>query len=139
MADFVYHQAKVTSVSPDSVDVLLEKGSACSTCHNRGACSSLDKQNVVYHIDTPNAQRFQVGEFVRIGIAVNSGLKAVIYAYLIPLLLLFAAFFVARFFITVELLQVLISLGIVAIYYFVLFTQKHRLNKKFTFTIQKLQ
>ncbi|MBO4738148.1 MAG: SoxR reducing system RseC family protein [Bacteroidales bacterium] len=139
MADFVYHQAKVTSVSTDSVDVLLEKGSACSTCHNRGACSSLDKQNMFYHIDTPNAQSFQVGEIVRIGISVNSGLKAVIYAYLIPLLLLFAAFFVARYCTPFELLQVLIGLGVVVVYYYVLFKQKHRLNKKFTFTIQKLQ
>ena len=92
-----------------------------------------------YHIDTPNAQSFQVGEIVRIGISVNSGLKAVIYAYLIPLLLLFAAFFVARYCTPFELLQVLIGLGVVVVYYYVLFKQKHRLNKKFTFTIQKLQ
>ncbi len=139
MSDIVYHQAKVTAVASDAVDVLLEKGSACATCYNRGACSSLDNKNVVYHIETKNAQNFYVGEMVTIGISVNSGLKAVVLAYIIPLILLLVVCFLLQIWIKSELWQILITLGVIVVYYVLLGTQKHRLNQKFTFTIDKLQ
>lgn len=80
----------VSQLKAGSVVVLIERHSACSGCHARGACSSADKDDQLIEVeDYPLG--LQVGEKVRL-VPSKEGkpLKAVLYAFVIPLILLAA-------------------------------------------------
>lgn len=78
----------VSQIKADSVVVLIERHSACSGCHARGACTSADKAEQFVEVsDYPLG--IQMGEKVRLVPANGGGpLKAALFAYVIPIVLL---------------------------------------------------
>lgn len=137
-ANIIYHTAKVLSVDNDSVKVLIERGSACETCYNRGACGAFEKKEMIYDIKTDESNRFSVGETVRVGIATNTGLKAVVYAYILPMVVFVVAFLIAYLLSAPDWLSALIGIAVLAVYYILLAKYRNKLEKEFTFTIEKI-
>ena len=78
----------VKEIMRDKVIVLIERQSACSQCHAKGACTSADKDNQLIEVqEIPIG--LTVGTRVRI-VAVEGGtpLKAVLFAFVIPIVLI---------------------------------------------------
>lgn len=134
----VFYQAKILSIDGENITVLIEKSSACASCYNKGACAIADKKEVVYTIESSKSNTFAIGEIVRVGINTQIGLKAVVFVYIFPLLLFFAGFLITRMLSNNELMQAIIAIAIVAIYYFLLSKFKSALNKQFNLIIEKL-
>ena len=70
---------------------------------------------------------------------VRQGLKAAMYAYFIPLVLMAAILFVAMYLTGNDAVSALLSLLVVALYFIGLYLMRKRLSEKFSFkiTIQK--
>ncbi len=64
------------------------------------------------------------------------GFLAVVWAYLLPAVLLLGTIIPLLIVLNNELLAVSISLAVVALYYGILYLFRHRLQKKFTFDIE---
>ena len=81
-------EGTISQIKDDRIVVLIERRSACSTCHARGACLSSDKDEQLIEVsDYPLG--VQVGDRVRLFPAKGgSPLKAVLFAFVIPIILL---------------------------------------------------
>lgn len=138
MADIAKHKGIVTEVTDDLVRVKIESVSACAACHAKGLCSMSDKTDKI--IDVKRSQlknEYHVGKEVMVVASSGKGLLAVVFAYIIPAMVAVAAIAVMLSVGANELVSSLVALATVAVYYFVLYLLRDKLNKKFVFSIEE--
>lgn len=136
--DCVEQKGIVIKKQEDKVIVKIEQKSTCSSCHARGACTSLDKKDKEIEIKTKDTQNYKIGDEVIITISTKLGMKAVFIAFVLPLILLVIALFLSiKLFSLTQSLSALVSLLVVAAYYFFLYKQNLFLSKEFNFLIKE--
>ena len=136
--DCIEQKGIVIKKQEDKVIVKIEQKSTCSSCHARGACTSLDKKDKEIEIKTKDTQNYNIGDEVIITISTKLGLKAVFIAFVLPLILLVIALFLSiKLFSLTQSLSALVSLLVVAAYYFFLYKQNLFLSKEFNFLIKE--
>ena len=136
--DCVEQKGIVIKKQEDKVIVKIEQKSTCSSCHARGACTSLDKKDKEIEIKTKDTQNYNIGDEVIITISTKLGMKAVFIAFVLPLILLVIALFLSiKLFSLTQSLSALVSLLVVAAYYFFLHKQNLFLSKEFNFLIKE--
>lgn len=136
--DCVEQKGIVIKKQEDKVIVKIEQKSTCSSCHARGACTSLDKKDKEIEIKTKDTQNYNIGDEVIITISTKLGMKAVFIAFVLPLILLVIALFLSiKLFSLTQSLSALVSLLVVAAYYFFLYKQNLFLSKEFNFLIKE--
>lgn len=133
----INHIGKVVAVDAGGVSVSVERSGACSNCENKKACMMLDSSNQIMKIKDPNYQNYKIGEAVNVSVNSALGLKAVLWAYVIPVIVLIASIAVSFNCFYSELLQVLFALISVALYYLILYFFRNRIEQKFNLTISK--
>ena len=131
------HTGKVVLVSDTHVFVKVERGSACLGCKNKSSCQTGGAKDQVMSIKTTDANSFFADEDVEVLMRNSMGMKAVVYAYLLPFLTLLAAFLGIRQFTSSEIVQVLGAFALVAVYYFILYKMRSRLESNFQFFVRK--
>ena len=137
MADIIKHRGIVEKVEGEHVVVRIVQTSACAACSAKGLCNaseSKEKQIDVYEVNAPH----QVGEEVVLIGTTSMGMRAVALAFGGPVLLLLLALFVTmRVTDGDALVSSLVALFAVVPYYLVIYFMKDKLNKTFSFTIEK--
>ena len=137
MADIIKHRGIVEKVEGAHVVVRIVQTSACAACSAKGLCNaseSKEKQIDVYEMNAP----YRVGEEVMLIGTTSMGMRAVALAFGGPVLLLLLALFVTmRVTDGDALVSSLIALLAVVPYYLVIYFMKDKLNKTFSFTIEK--
>lgn len=136
--DCVEQKGIVIKKQEDKLVVKIEQKSTCSSCHARGACTSLDKKDKEIEIKSKDTANYNIGDEVIITISTKLGLKAVFIAFVLPLILLVIALFLSiKLFSLTQSLSALVSLLVVAAYYFFLYKQNLFLSKEFNFLIKE--
>ncbi|MBR5254760.1 MAG: SoxR reducing system RseC family protein [Bacteroidales bacterium] len=136
--DCVEQKGVVIKKQQDKIIVKIEQKSTCSSCRARGACTSLDKKDKEIEIKTQDTQNYNIGDEVIITITTKLGMKAVLIAFVLPLILLVIALFLSiKLFSLAQSISALVSLLVVAAYYFFLYKQNHLLSKEFNFSIKE--
>ena len=136
--DCVEQKGIVIKKQEDKLVVKIEQKSTCSSCHARGACTSLDKKDKEIEIKTKDTQNYNIGDEVIITISTKLGMKAVFIAFVLPLILIVLALFLSiKIFSLSQSLSALISLVVLSAYYFFLYKQNLFLSKQFNFTIKE--
>ena len=137
MADIIKHRGIVEKVEGSHVVVRIVQTSACAACSAKGLCNaseSKEKQIDVYEVNAS----YRIGEEVVLCGTTSMGMRAVFLAFGIPmLLLLFALFVTMRVTDGDALVSSLVALFAVVPYYLVIYFMKDKLNKTFSFTIEK--
>lgn len=137
MADIIRHRGIVEKVEGSHVVVRIVQTSACSACSAKGLCNaseSKEKQIDVYE----QHPSYRIGEEVEVCGTTSMGMQAVLLAFGIPvLLLLFALFVTMRITDGDALLSAIVALLAVVPYYLVIYFMKDKLNRTFSFTIEK--
>ena len=137
MADIIKHRGIVEKIDGSHVVVRIVQTSACSACSAKGLCNaseSKEKQIDVYEVNPA----YRIGEKVVLCGSTSMGMKAVFLAFGIPVLLLLAALFVTmRITDGDALLAAAVALLAVVPYYVVLYLMKDKMNKTFSFVIEK--
>ena len=137
MADIIKHRGIVEKVEGAHVVVRIVQTSACAACSAKGLCNaseSKEKQIDVYEVNAS----YQIGEEVVLCGTTSMGMRAVFLAFGIPMLLLLVALFVTmRVTDGDALVSSLVALFAVVPYYLVIYFMKDKLNKTFSFTIEK--
>ena len=136
--DCVEQKGIVIKKQENKVVVKIEQKSTCSSCHARGACTSLDKKDKEIEITTKDVENYNIGDEVIITISTKLGMKAVFIAFVLPLILIVIALFLSiKIFSLSQSLSALISLLVLSAYYFFLYKQNLFLSKQFNFTIKE--
>ena len=137
MADIIKHRGIVEKIDGSHVVVRIVQTSACSACSAKGLCNaseSKEKQIDVYEVNPA----YRIGEEVVLCGSTSMGMKAVFLAFGIPVLLLLAALFVTmRITDGDALLAAIVALLAVVPYYVVIYLMKDKMNKTFSFVIEK--
>ena len=137
MADIIKHRGIVEKVEGSHVVVRIVQTSACAACSAKGLCNaseSKEKQIDVYEVNAS----YRIGEEVVLCGTTSMGMRAVALAFGGPVLLLLLALFVTmRVTDGDALVSSLVALFAVVPYYLVIYFMKDKLNKTFSFTIEK--
>ncbi len=131
------HVGIIDHIEEDVAHVNINSVSACASCHAKGACSAADMEEKF--LDVPlNGAGYETGETVRVLIARHMGFKAVALGYVYPFLLLMAVLITLTAAGVNELIAGLFALLSLPPYYLAIFLVRNRIEKSFTFTIQKI-
>lgn len=134
--DSISHKGKIVSVTPRTTAVEFTTYSACSSCHAAGLCGMSEYKEKVVEVPTSPYSSYSVGDEVEVVLESSMGLKAVWIAYVVPVLLLMAAILIATKMDLGELVSALIGLGVVALYYFVIWLFRGKLENEYIFRIK---
>ena len=137
MADIIKHRGIVDRVDGSHVVVRIVQTSACSSCSAKGLCNASESKEKWIDVYEVNAS-YRVGEEVVVCGTTSMGMQAVFLAFGIPLLILLLALFISmRITDGDALLSAAVALSAVIPYYIVFYFMKDKLNKTFSFTIEK--
>ena len=135
--DVVSHEGIVQSIDGEKVVVKMTVSSACTGCHARHLCSSLDTRDKQVEAENVSHLPLEVGEKVTVELQEKLAMKAVILCFLIPLIVMLVVFIVFNNLINSELWASLGSLGSIALYYFVVWLFRGKIARDYSFIIKK--
>lgn len=133
MDNKIRHKARVISINNNKLTLSLTSVSACANCHAKSACTAADlkeKQVQVY-----SHKHYPVGTEVMVETSMTVGIKAVLYAYVLPIVVALTGLFVYTAIGFSELQSGLLCLGALAAYFIVLSLFRNKLEKNFKFNI----
>ena len=132
----IIHAGRIREITPDFTTVEIIVSSACSECHAKGLCGMSEDQEKVIMLPTDPYVRYEVGQEVKVCTRMSMGLKAVWISYVVPLMILMILILSLSPVIDNEALRGLFAIAGVAVYYFVIWLLRDRLNNEFVFYIK---
>lgn len=139
MADVIKHDGIVDSIEGSCIHVRIVQSSACAACGAKSLCSAAESKEKIVDVYGADTTAYQVGQRVMVEGAASMGMKAVRLAFLFPLLLLVAAVALVMWLADGnEALAALAALLVLTAYFLLLFANKKKLAREFTFTIKPI-
>lgn len=133
----VEHRGIVERIDGNVVMVKVERQSACAGCHAKGLCGESGQERII-EVRTPYANEFQPTERVIVALERESmGFMSVVWAYILPLILLLAVLFSAHALGLDDGPAAMASLIATTAYYVVLYVLRRYIDRKIKFTIIK--
>lgn len=134
----VSHKGRVISADPQFITVEIISESACSSCHAAGLCSLSEQKVKQVVVPTPVSEFYEPGEEVLVSLKASMGHKAVWIAYAVPLFVLLCVIMGLLGSGVGELAAGLSGIGAVAVYYFIIWLLRSRLQDQYVFQISKI-
>ncbi|WP_273160321.1 SoxR reducing system RseC family protein [Bacteroides fluxus] len=138
MANTIRHQGIVENINGSHLKVRIVQTSACASCSVKGHCTSADTKEKLIDVTDINAASYQVGDRVWVVGELSMGVMAVLLAFILPFLILVISLFVFMAVWNDELSSALCSLALLIPYYYIMWLNKSRMGKKFSFTIRPM-
>ena len=136
-ADFketIQHDGVVQQADGKSVFVKITSLHACSGCHAEGSCALTGKEEKI--IEIPGNYSVSNGDLVTVMMKQSMGYAAVVLGYIMPLVIVILTLIILISFSITELTSGLLSLSVLAPYYFLMYLFRNRIDKKFKFTLK---
>lgn len=131
----ISHEGIITAIDDNNVEVKILSKSACASCNIKGACNMSEMKEKIISINTPKANDFQIGQNVMVSMGLGQANKAVVFAYVIPTIILFSMIFILNHFKIEEGINALISISSLVPYYLILFLFRDKMKRKFEYEI----
>ncbi len=138
MADTIKHQGIVENINGSHLQVRIVQTSACASCSIKGHCTSADTKEKLIDVTDIHADAYRPGDNVWVVGTLSMGMQAVLLAFVLPLVLLVVALFVLIDAWNDELMAVGGAALLMAAYYFILWLNRNKLKKRFSFTVQRM-
>ncbi len=136
MSGVVCRHGIVKNLTEKFVEVTVLSESACGACHAKGSCTAAERQEKCFLVDRPSWP-VAVGDRVEIRMESSLGYLAITIAYLLPVVLLVGGLFLFSALGMDDGLSAILSLGIAAVYFAVVWLFRRQMQRKFTLTIVK--
>ncbi|MBR4157098.1 MAG: SoxR reducing system RseC family protein [Bacteroidales bacterium] len=131
----ISHEGIVTSIDNDSVQIKILSKSACASCNIKGACNMSEMKEKIISIPRPEDKNLSIGQEVNISMELSQANRAVIFAYLIPVIILVSMIFILNALKFDEGINALLSIGSLIPYYLIIFLFRDKLKRKFEYEI----
>lgn len=138
MANTIRHQGIVENINGSHLQVRIIQTSACASCSVKGHCSSADTKEKLVDVTDVNAASYRPGDNVWVIGELSMGTLAVLFAFILPFLVLIISLFIFMAIWSDELRSALCSLALLIPYYYILWLNKSRMGRKFSFTIRPM-
>lgn len=138
MADIIKHKGLVERVDGSHLVVRIVQTSACSACSLKGHCNSSESKEKLIDVYGVNTS-YQVGDEVVVCATTSMGMRAVFLAFGIPLLILLLALGITmRVTDGDAMLSALVGMVAMVPYYLIIYMNRSKMNRTFSFTIEEL-
>ena len=127
----------VRAVNGDEITVEVIVSSACSGCHAKSICIPSDRRQERIVVQNTHNEQYEVGETVELLLETSAGNKAVVLAYVVPLIVLMVLLFGCYALTHKELLSVGVGVLGVVLYYLILKSAGKKVEQGITFGIRK--
>jgi sigma-E factor negative regulatory protein RseC len=131
------HQGIIKSIDNDTIYVNILSVAACAGCRANSICSVGEADYKVIEIKN-TGQDVSIGESVNVQIKQSLGFRALFLGYVLPFLVMFSILATVFAFTKSDGLSGLLALASLIIYYSLLYSQRDKIKKRFSFSIQKL-
>ena len=131
----ISHEGIITRIDKDNVQIKILSKSACASCNIKGACNMSEMKEKIIDIPRPKDKNLSIGQEVKISMGLGQANKAVIFAYVIPVILLVGMIFILNALKFDEGINALISIGSLVPYYLILYLFRNNLKRKFEYEI----
>ena len=136
MGEHISHPGVVVGINDKDIEIEILSSSMCGSCGIKSACGMSEMQEKRVTVPKPADKEFIVGQPVKIVMNASQGNKAALFAYFIPAFLLVAIIVILSNLSIKEWLAALVGIGVIAIYYLVLYFFKNKLRDNFTYEIR---
>lgn len=136
MREEVSHKGKVVKMTPQLTTVAFLQHDACSGCHAAAYCGMGEMAEKLVELPTDPYAGYGVGDEVEVVLKATMGLKAVVLAYFLPLVVLLAVILGLIALGTGEVPAALAGLAAVGVYYFLLYILRGKLRNEYIFEIK---
>ena len=123
----IVHTGVITAVAKNKVTLRLSSA-ACDGCALRGACVPSARSKKGVDCETPDAENFIPGQTVEVVLMPAQAAGAAFWGYIAPLILVLTVLFTVSAF-GGETPAAVLSLGILPVYYLMLWLFRGRLKK----------
>lgn len=138
MTNIIEHRGTVENINGSHIQVRIVQTSACSTCSIKGHCNASESKEKLIDVYDQNATDFHIGQNVMVMGTTSMGMQAVILAFGVPFIVLFITLYTTMQITDNELISALVGLSSLIPYYIILYINKGRLRKKFSFDIKPI-
>ncbi len=132
----IEHPGIITKIEGNTASIMILSQSACVSCQAKGACnmSEMEEKNVDVTLSDPHL--YKIGQQVNVIMKQSQGNLAVFLGYILPFIVLLSTLIGLSASGYSEGFSGLISLGILAPYYFVLYRFRNKLQATFSFSLE---
>ncbi|MBO5849117.1 MAG: SoxR reducing system RseC family protein [Bacteroidales bacterium] len=131
----ISHEGIITGIDDNNVQIKILSKSACASCNIKGACNMSEMKEKIISVPRPEDKNLSVGQVVKISMGLGQANRAVIFAYVIPVIILVGMIFILNALKFDEGINALISIGSLVPYYLVLYLFRNKLKRKFEYEI----
>ncbi len=132
----IEHRGIVEQIHDENLIVKIIQHSACGSCKSKGHCTIADNSEKIIEVSSIENNKYKIGDEVIVTLEQNLGYKALLMGYMFPLFVLVASILIILELTNNEAVSALLAIGIMAIYYILLYSFKDKLKKTFTFRIK---
>jgi len=133
----VYHDGKVVGIEANRIRVQILSQSACSACHAKGACNAADMTEKFIDTLAAPGDSFKLGDSVTVIMAETLGRTALLYGIILPLIVMVFILVLFTALGRSEAQAGLFALGGLVPYYLLLYVFRQKVEKNFSFTVEK--
>ena len=136
MGEHISHPGVVVGINDKDIEIEILSSSMCGSCGIKSACGMSEMQEKRVTVPKPADKEFIVGQPVKIVMNASQGNKAALFAYFIPAFILVAIIVILSNLSIKEWLAALVGIGVIAVYYLVLYFFKEKLKSEFKYEIR---
>ncbi len=136
MGQTIIHSGTVERVENGRAFVRILQATACSSCQVAKLCQSSESKEKIIDVPLTSSKEVSVGQPVLIEGTTSQGLKAVWWAYTLPLILLLVSLFSFVKVTGSEAVAAVSSLLVLVAYFFALFLLRDKLSQILSFKIK---
>nr|WP_319401913.1 SoxR reducing system RseC family protein [uncultured Carboxylicivirga sp.] len=133
--DYIEHEGFVEEVNPQHIKVRIVNESACASCHAKGACTAADLKDKLIDVHQ-SISNIKVGQKVMLLGKKSLAPKAVLLAYIYPLILILVTLITVFYATNNELLSGILSLAVLVPYFIIIYFMRNKLEQTFSFSIK---
>lgn len=136
MGEHVSHPGVVVGINDKDIEIEILSSSMCGSCGIKSACGMSEMQEKHITVPKPEDKEFIIGQPVSITMNTSQGNKAALFAYFIPAFLLVAIIVILSNLSIKEWISALVGIGVLAVYYVILYFFRDKLRNEFTYEIR---
>jgi len=133
----IQHKGKIVYLDNNNAEIIIEQTSACASCHAKNICMPNDKkeQKIVAKV---SSKSFSIGEEVNLILNTKQGYKAVLFAYIIPVLIAVVSLAISNAGKLEDWKSAIFALIMVTLYFIILKLLSIKITRTIEFKVEKI-
>ena len=136
MNHIIRHSGVVDSVEDGCVHVRIVQTSACATCKVAGYCNAAESKEKIIDVYCDSAAKYAVGQSVEVYTTGGVEVKALLWAFGVPFVLLLVVLFTTWVLTDNEGLSALCAILALVPYYFIVWLMRDKIREQLAFHIE---